>query len=238
MGPSGLLVAVSIGILAIFAPCQPLLVNSILCRDGGFLVGRKYLWIVHILSAMVEFVLCLSIVLTTIHYFMELMLKGFAFLWMTCEDFVKSYNKKLSKIGEYQNLRIFEKCLNSCTRSRIFLVAALGSPAAQILIGYMGIKLFRSTENEQFKASLFLWVCFNIFIFTMIMFSGAAQINNVSREWLEKCRWNAKSKLERKLRKSLAPLRLEFGNNFVERLTTLVAQEFCVRQMVSGLLLT
>lgn len=38
--------------------------------------------------------------------------------------------------------------------------------------------------------------------------------------------------------KSLGPLKIQFGNNFVEALTPLVVQEFCVQQTISLLLLT
>lgn len=229
---TGLLLATLIGLLAIVAPCQPLLLNSLLCRDGIFLC-RNYTWILRMLSAPIEFFLFLNMIIATTHYFIEIMLKGVAFLWIDCKAFVKRYDKKLARIGEYDNLRIFEKCLNNCTRSRLFLVCALGSPAMQIAICYVAIELFRS--NDQFKASLFLWVYFMTLFFTMIMFSWAAQINTLSREWLYRCRWHVKNKWERKVHQALTSMRLEFGNNFVETLTPLVVQEFCVRQTVSGL---
>lgn len=238
VGTTGLLVAIMVGILSIFAPCQPLPLISILCRDGVFLVCPSYSWVVRMLAAMVEFTLFLNTIINGIHYFLEIMLKGVAFMWIDCKTFVKRYDKKIAEIGEYNNLRIFEKWLNSCIRPRIFLTGAVGAPFTQILVSYIAIKLFQSNENDQLKASLFLLCYYVVLFFTMIIFSGAAQINNLSRDWIDRCKWDFKKKYDRKVQKSLAPLRLEFGNNFVGRLTPLVVQEFCVRQTVSALLVT
>lgn len=235
-GITGLVVATLLGILALFAPCQPLLLSSILCRDGIFLDAKSSTWIVRMLYATAEFVMTLNIGITAIHCCIEILLKGVATLWIDGKDFVKRHGQKLAKIGEYQKLGIFEKCLNACTRSRIFFASALGIPAAQIVLCYMAIKLFRSNENDEYKASLFLWVYFMVLFFTMILFSGAAKINNLSRDWIVSCKWDFKKKYERAVHESLAPLRLEYGNNFVERLTPLVVQEFCMRQTISGLL--
>ncbi|OXA41225.1 hypothetical protein Fcan01_24078 [Folsomia candida] len=107
------------------------------------------------------------------------------------------------------------------------------TPACNIawLLAYKELK-----HISNFEASLFLWAYFLVLVFTMLLFSAAAQINKLSVNWIAKFKGSSDKKLERRMHKSLMSLRLEFGNNFVETLTPLVVQEFCVRQTVSCLL--
>lgn len=132
-------------------------------------------------------------------------------------------------------VQIFEKCLNSCIRGRIFLVGALTIPAFQIIICNVAVKLFQS---DKIIGLIFLLGYFLILLFTVVMFSVAAKVNTLSRNWLSRSKWNTCKKWDRKVHRSLTPLRLEFGNNFVDTLTPLVVQQFCVTETASFLLLT
>lgn len=185
-----------------------------------------------------EFVLLINIAVSSIHYCFHVMLHGIAFLWSDFSTFVKRCDQGFAPIWEYKRVQVFEKLVNSCIRRRIFLASALGIPTFQIMMCYISTKLFHSEHENNFKAVLFFWSYILALIFTVIIFSVAAKINNLSRNWLSRYRWRMERKLERKVLKSLAPLKLEFGNNFVDALTPLVVQEFCLRQTVSFLLVT
>ncbi|OXA53833.1 hypothetical protein Fcan01_10303 [Folsomia candida] len=77
----------------------------------------------------------------------------------------------------------------------------------------------------------------SIYYLTTVLLQ-AAQINNLSRNWISLFKRKCRNRVERRMHKSLMSLRLEFGNNFVEALTPIVVQEFCVRQTVACLLIT
>jgi hypothetical protein len=88
------------------------------------------------------------------------------------------------------------------------------------------------------RAAMFLIIYIAVFIFTVATFSFAAKINTMSNQWIKDSKPKCKRKLERRMRKSLMPLKLYFGNNFVDGLTPLVIQDFCARQTASLLLVT
>ncbi|OXA49508.1 hypothetical protein Fcan01_15569 [Folsomia candida] len=191
-----------------------------------------------ILFASSELLLFITAAISGLYYNFGVLLKGVAYLWIDCKNFVNRYEHGLVTILEYRKVQAFEKCLNSCIRSRIFFCSALTVPTIQITLCYVAIKSFQSDDRNTFKGAMFLWTYFMAMGFTMMMFTVGAKISNLSKNWISRSRWNIKRKWERKVHKSLAPLSLKFGNNFVERLTPLVVQEFCVRQTVSFLLVS
>ncbi|OXA49352.1 hypothetical protein Fcan01_15383 [Folsomia candida] len=115
---------------------------------------------------------------------------------------------------------------------------ALVMPGVQILLCYTAMQAVHSEQISKFVAFLFVQTYLTILTFSIFLFSATAQINNVSTKWILECKTLGRTRLEMRMQKSLTSLRLEFGNNFVEALTPLVVQDFCVRQTVSGLFLT
>lgn len=138
---------------------------------------------------------------------------------------------------EYRKVQIFERILNDCTRKSIFLKTALLMPSLQIFISFAVIMMYHSDQVDAIVTVLFLSVYLFDLAFTLQIFSAAAKANASSSKWIESCKGTAKNKYERKFQKSLISLKLMFGNNFVEVLTPLVVQEFCVRQMMSFLVI-
>lgn len=108
--------SIIMAILTMFAPYQPLLLSSLLCHDGNFLVNISihYGRIIRTLFATSEFLLLANATLNSVHYCFGVLLKGVAFLWVYCKTFVKRYKAGPATIVEYRNLQVFEKCLNSC----------------------------------------------------------------------------------------------------------------------------
>lgn len=149
-----------------------------------------------------------------------------------------SDNNFLIGIIAYKKLKVYEKLLNYCTKGRLFLIMALVMPGVQILLCYTAMQAVHSEQISKFVAFLFVQTYLTILTFSIFLFSATAQINNVSTKWILECKTLGRTRLEMRMQKSLTSLRLEFGNNFVEALTPLVVQDFCVRQTVSGLFLT
>lgn len=239
-GLSGAIISTLLAITTIFLPCQPILLSSLLCSDGLFMIRKSYLylWTVRIFFASLELILFINITISSIYYLLLIFLSGVAFLWVECRTFIKEFNAGFARIVGYRKFQVFEKLLNSCIRSMIFLVTALIIPAFQILIFFAAIKLHHSGDPNSFEVFVFGWCYVVCLVFTVIVFTSTAQINNLSKTWILRCKWGNVKKLERMVYKSLKPLRLEFGNNFVEAVTPLVVQEFCMRQTVSFLILT
>ncbi|OXA53839.1 hypothetical protein Fcan01_10305 [Folsomia candida] len=237
---TGFLIAAILAALTMISPCQPILLSRLFCTKGNFL-GAKSHCITQSFLAIVEIASFLHLEISSVYYLATVLLQGISFLWSSCNDFVASdetAKDNFASFSKYRELKVFEKLLNSCTKSRILLTIALLAPAIQILLGVISIKLFQSGNTRKIEAFLFTWAYILVLIFTMFLFSAAAQINNLSRNWISVFKRKCRNRVERRMHKSLMSLRLEFGNNFVEALTPIVVQEFCVRQTVTSLLIT
>jgi ABC-type uncharacterized transport system fused permease/ATPase subunit len=144
----------------------------------------------------------------------------------------------------YKKLQVFEKILNSAIRNRLLPVIALFYPVVQLVLGFIVIKLFHSnnsldSENISFlnlRTGLFLCIYVVIMSFNLILGTAASKVNTLSKSWINKtCKRNCKSKLTRKMAKSLLPLRLYFGSNFMSNLTPLKIQDFTARRTITSM---
>jgi hypothetical protein len=75
------------------------------------------------------------------------------------------------------------------------------------------IKLSHSDPTKAFVVAL---MYFEITIFTISVFSAGAKIHNLSKNWIKGTKQSCRNKLERRIYDSILPLRLYFGNNFVD----------------------
>ncbi|XP_035711269.1 uncharacterized protein LOC118436774 [Folsomia candida] len=171
------------------------------------------------------------------YYVIIELLTGVIFLWIECQVFIRKCEAGLTSQIEYRKVQMFEKILNACTRNTIFLKTALLTPSLQIFVSFAVITMHLSNQVDSLVTAMFLLIYLFDLAFTLQIFSSAAKVNTASRKWIKSCKGKNTKKIERKIHKSLAPLRLMFGNNFVEVLTPLVVQEFCVTQMISFLLI-
>lgn len=110
-------------------------------------------------------------------------------------------------------------------------------PIAQILSGVAPVALFQ--RANLFQILLFLTIYIDSTLFGMIVLTSTAFINSKTKAVLHgvKGRVDRDKGYWRRFQKSCRPLRLEFGDNFVDILTPLVIQEYCVRQTASMLIL-
>lgn len=131
---------------------------------------------------------------------------------------------------------MYEKVLNSCTKGRIFPVTMWIIPCVQIGLGIINIKLGQSNNVDQLRMLVFSAAYLVVLIFTMITFSAAGKVNSVSKVWIQQCNRAVRTRGEKLLKKSLQPLKIQFGSNFAEALTPLVVQGFCISQTASALM--
>ncbi|OXA44827.1 hypothetical protein Fcan01_20722 [Folsomia candida] len=219
------------GLLVMLLPCQPGLISSISWNNGLQNLGTvKLFW------AALEFLISLQCSIGGAYYLITVLLTGVTFLLIECGNFVKLHKLGIANQIEYRKVQVLEKLLNACTHKQIFLTAALIMPATQIIISFVAIKVLHLGHN--WLAVALMWVYVMALGFTLLAFSAAAKLYGVSQKWITDCKGTEKNKCSRKFHRSLRPLRLEFGNNFVEVLTPLVVQEFCLNQTVSFLLAT
>ncbi|OXA54109.1 hypothetical protein Fcan01_11721 [Folsomia candida] len=220
-------------LLVMFLPCQPGLSSWMLCPSGK---ASPNCAIVTPLFAALEFLIFMQGAVSAGYYLQTILLLGATFLWIECGTFIKQYEAEIGQYSGYRRVQVFEKVLNACTREKIFFRAAILIPTLQIVISFAAIKMLYS--GHVLIAGVLLWSYAVALCFTLLMFSVAAKVYGMSQKWITRCQGGNKKKYAKKVHKSLPPVRLQFGNNFVEVLTPLVVQEFCLRQMVSFLLVT
>lgn len=220
-------------LLVAFRPCQPGLSSYLLYRLDMVWQAN---FLLRLLTAALEFCIFMQICVSAGYYAIILLLTGTIFIWMACETFIKRYEREAAQQVEYRRVQILEKLLNFCTRAQIFFMVALILPTFQIIIFSALINVLHAGHQFIAVALVFIYLC--TLSFTLLTFTAAAKVYTVSKFWIAKCKGVEKKKYSIKLHKSLRPLRMQFGNNFVEILTPLVVQEFCLRQTISLLLMS
>lgn len=173
-------------------------------------------------------------------------ISGLILLWGRCSEFLKTQSRKDVNLGidgdidtlvaGYRHLQILERNHNSSYSARILPLCIATVPFLLVLSGYALVALFSTGSLAQMLT--FLVVYLDITVFALVVLTAASGINVQTEEWVKKVKSGSGNRYLARVRKSWRPLRLEFGGNYVDRLTPLVIQEFCVRQTASLLLLT
>ncbi|OXA37792.1 hypothetical protein Fcan01_27430 [Folsomia candida] len=178
-------------------------------------------------AAFTEFVAYQTCCVSASHYVISTTGTSMAALWLDCKELK-------SGVWYYVNVKVFERQVNSCIRDRIFLALPMNGPLVQVLLGYTLVKIGHTRYAVITLALILLYIV--IFTTTMLYFSIAAQVNGMSKEWIAAQKSESRGKEGRKRLRALLPIRVELGRNFVEALTPLLVQGFCMRQTVSLLL--
>lgn len=226
--------------MVIFNPCKPPLLGGYLLCPTSALGVLNIFWIPVIAGA--EFILCMQVALLGSHQVLYSLLGMIALFWGNTSQFLKSHglprneNFRKESLLAYRELQITEKILNSIFRTRVFLPLLVAVPLIQILSGVAFLTQYHTTGSLFLIVFVVTW--FEATFTTMLSLSAGSVIYTKTSDWiLDGRRQGGGRELGRKLLKSCRPLRLEFGSNFIDRLTPLVMQEFCVRNTASLLLL-
>ncbi|OXA40244.1 hypothetical protein Fcan01_24886 [Folsomia candida] len=136
---------------------------------------------------------------------------------------------------KYREAHVLEQLLNSCTRTRIFPIFATTVPAFQIITAYACVKHYDVMEMTHLIA-----ICLTMLdstVFNLVLFIGSGKLYEKAGAYLTGRMIRARGKIETKFVKSLTPLKIRFGSNFVDELTALRVQHFCSIKIIDLLLL-
>lgn len=228
---------IAVAIFVFISPCQlPFLGSLFFSTCSGWSVA---LILSRFVLALLEYVILTQMVLSGYLYAVFMLLSGIIFLWNESEKaFCSHGNCKRNKfMTKYRQLQVMEKVINSCIRFRIFPLHAMVSPTVQILSCYAIVKLHSSMELSHLVSLLV--TAFVSFVFgNLIVFGGAAMIYSKSCGCLVTAKdWHKNHKIHKRVMHSMTPLKCWFGSNYVDFLTPLVIQHFCISQTINLLLL-
>lgn len=226
--PSYWILPLSAAGMTVVLPCKPPLFGSfLLCRIGP----------VRILLGAMEHGIATQIVMGGFHHSVFCKISGLVLLWGKCQNVIKSAKKDEERklVKGYRELQVQEKIHNFIYKAKTLPVSVFATPLIQILSGFTFVVLLHNANL--FQLAIFLVIYLGSMMFSMIVLSSAASIYVKTEEWINDLKLG-KNKYFRRVHKSFRPLRLEFDNNYVDRLTPLVIQEFCMTQTASLLLLT
>ncbi|OXA41131.1 hypothetical protein Fcan01_23994 [Folsomia candida] len=248
--PLGVWHCITLGILLVFIPCQfPFLESFFLPKDlctfsPNHLTDCKSLSLVvaRLILIIADAFILGHVYAIGVTYILVVLLAGILFLWVNS---CRTFTQKNADLRSYRRLQALESVLNSCTRHRIFPIVSLGFPAVQILDVFL---LIRYHEGMNYSLLFMLIVQYSqCFVCSSMLFIFAGKVYSNSVTWLgmrtrvvakmERGGSNVERKVERKFLKSLAPLKLWFGSNFMDTLTPLVIEQFCILQTINLLLL-
>lgn len=136
----------------------------------------------------------------------------------------------------YRNLQILEKQLNRTLSTRVIPAILVVVPAVEIFCTFVVIKLLRFLPSEEFYTYPYAtFICVTVL---MVFETFAAQLfvnsEQLCTDWLKE---PGLTRLNRRRIRSLQPMRIKVGSNFVDRGSALITQDFCINQTVSLLLM-
>lgn len=235
-----------ITIIGLIFPCKPPLLGSMVNKlddncdlyyYNSFCLSMKTVMI-----AILEFLIAKQGTICGLHYAIYCLL--IAIVYLT----VKSNNLNGGKgaVLSFREVQVLEKVVNDNIRDRLLPVTICVIPVVQIFAGFVIVKL-EGEGKEWLKVGMFALVYSEVLVFNLVSVSSAAVVHNVTGRWLEGRRsrlarfWGIRGcgkKTMRRYWKSCLALRLYFWSNYVDRLTPLIVQQFCVVQTMSLILLS
>lgn len=217
------LLAVPTGLagMSIWNRCKPPLIGSLLsCQTSHS----------HWVSYGVEFVITLKVTTGAFHY-ISFSLLMITILWGNCQRFLKPPRN----LEAFRQSQVEERVLNACFRGRVLPMEVLVAPLLQIFIGVAVITLFHTAHWIVVSVLVILFV--DAVVLVLIPLSAGSVIYSRTQDWIKGVQCGNGNKYLRRVARSLRPLRLEFGGNYLDTLTPLIVEEFCWRQTASLLLL-
>ncbi|XP_035704132.1 uncharacterized protein LOC118434510 isoform X1 [Folsomia candida] len=153
-------------------------------------------------------------------------------------DYLEVIKKSPSgvKLSRYRSVQILEAQINDYSRIRVMPAFMSGVPFVEVLSLFVIIKLHDQVPLPGF---LLFPEGFITAASALIVYETVAAILNTKSfqiigTWKQQfCR----GKVKRREVRSLRPLMVKFGSNYIDKGTPLVTQDFCINQTVSMLLM-
>lgn len=221
--------------MTLFQKCKPPLLGSMLLCG---IPTNTSIWLGPLLGGF-EFIMGMQIIVAGAHPTCYSQISGLVLLWGRFQEFLRMTRSLTEDIlmTRYREQQIWERIHNSSYRGKVLPVSITGIPTMEILSGAALITVFQS--GNWFQISVFLIFYVDAAVFAIIILTSASAIYVKSEDWIKGLKSEAgfKNPYFRRVQKSFRPLRLEFGDNFVDKLTPLVLQEYCNRQTATLTLL-
>lgn len=142
----------------------------------------------------------------------------------------------------YRKVAIVERMLNGTFSKFILPIIMVTFTALQILSGFVSISRYDYIPMPQFLQFPLIWL--NIFAFNMLVTTLCSSVNENSESLLQEMTemlYQERFKICRKYvtreLKACFPLKMRFGNNFIDGGTPLTIQDFVLNQTVSLMLM-
>jgi hypothetical protein len=135
----------------------------------------------------------------------------------------------------YRYIQILEILVNEFGQSKFVPVSIVLIPMMEILGLFGTVKLYDVVPLPGFIIYPYAYFCAMVVLLLYVATSG--KLFDTSKNILNLWRTLKATKLRRKIIKSLQPLKIKFGSNFIESSTSLVIQSFCLKTVVDLLLL-
>ncbi|XP_035711826.1 uncharacterized protein LOC118437130 [Folsomia candida] len=158
----------------------------------------------------------------------------------TGNDLQRTLERRVTQaLHTYRCIRLIEKILNHSMKGQLIPAMIGVVPQVQVFTQFVCIKLYSKIPLPGFI--IFPLLLIDAAITNLVIETIAAKVNTNSVKMLSELNnelksFSAKSKYRKELRACTAT-RIQFGQNFVDKGTPLVIENFCINQTVSVLLL-
>ncbi|OXA47544.1 hypothetical protein Fcan01_17986 [Folsomia candida] len=204
----------AIVVMLVIWPCQAPLLGSFLLPDDQcsrhiFQSDFGVMFILRMVLILLEFIqICRNVVVAT-HYTVYIVVSGILYFW---EETTKILRFPSSLEG-YRDLQVLEAILNASIRFRLFPTLLTVAPTMEILATFVAIKYHDVIRI--IHLILIILLAINAIIVVVMYCTGAGIVCRKSGEYLIDMKASVKDKVERKLLKSFAPLKVRFGEFFL-----------------------
>jgi hypothetical protein len=144
-----------------------------------------------------------------------------------------------SRLRVYRRTQILLTSWTGCTRK--WVLPLILQAATSVCIISLCVCLIMSGQIPVPGFLLFPLLLLNCVCFIIFVCTKASSVNTMSSlliaEQRNKLANSNKNTLLRKVVKSIVPLKVEFGCNYIDKLTPLVLLDFCINQTVSVLII-
>lgn len=233
-------------IIGLIFPCKAPFIGSIIyseenCSGDKRGCGSLIQNMAYIMLTIINAIVHTKSVILGAQYAVFFLVPGILFLYRECHNFINQKKLKTLKFDGFRCLQVLEKIVNQSFQKRIYLSAVFLLHLLEILATVAVIKYWRvlNIASKIFYAI----VGFDSGLVSIVNMSFSAKIYSTTLAWLKGQNGVMKFskgkygfKWERRFIRSCLPLRMRFGDNFVDVLTPLVMQNFCSSQIATLLL--
>lgn len=209
-----------VGTVAIIYPCSPLFLSSLFCDLG--LISR----IMGIATAALETWLWLQIAVYAVYYGAHVILVDLTYFWKKLHRATEAKSFRL-----YNEMQVLERVLNATLKGRLMCFLIFDISLIQYFCGCVLLTIAEELAAMEISLFVLTYIDASAFLFTILTLAGRIFVK--SERLIRILGRSRLSKFKRRQVKSWRPMRVEFGQNFVDALTPLVVQGNVMRETIS-----